>query len=34
MDINDFDFNTFSNQLVAAWKYAKCPAERRGLHRM
>ncbi len=23
MDINDFDFNTFSNQLVAAWKYAK-----------
>lgn len=23
MDINGFDFNTFSNQLVAAWKYAK-----------
>lgn len=21
--INDFDFNTFSNQLVSAWKYAK-----------
>lgn len=23
VDINDFDFNAFSNQLVAAWKYAK-----------
>lgn len=23
MDSNDFDFNAFSNQLVAAWKYAK-----------
>lgn len=23
MDINDFDFNTFSNELVAAWKFAK-----------
>ncbi len=23
VDINDFDFNSFSNQLVAAWRYAK-----------
>lgn len=23
MDSNEFDFNAFSNQLVAAWKYAK-----------